>query len=728
MTTNGQVVKEIFNEREERQEEVYGGGRAFFRWVTAGETVSAWWSELRDTQLRDFVKGSDHISGTVNTLRDMMIAIPIHVRARDTTVKAHVRQANQMTEMLMTKTESRGNTASTGWGFGFGAFVEDLHTQDNGAIFAIEGPGKADRELVGAPVKLIHLDAARCQRTGHREYPIIYNDISGKRYKLHHTRIVSMVSMASPIQEMFGVGFSAVSRCINNGQILADISRYKQEKLGSRPRRALIVAEGATQKEVEAIASQLGLSSEAMSNMGLSRYSLIPVVGSKGPLSLLDLASLPDGFDELQSTQLSIAAIALAFGVDMRQLAFAFGVAGQTKADAEVQHLKMQGKGPGAILREVERQFNAKVLPPHLYLEFDHQDDGQDERVASINKIRAEGRNTYISAKIIDTRTARQQMLETGELSEAQFTDLELKDGRLEDGSPLEALFYLNDRDIQLMLQGIDPDEPDQELVEERLPLAYEVALNAPTANLKDKGRQVVALLKRLSGEAEDETPEAADAPKTDKLQPGQSQPPKQLPASTEDRPQPEAETKEAGDDYRAEVARLIEKAQDMSRKAFERELQALTEKALTDTFLDGADLSEDELDEGGQAALRGEIDKALEYIPSLADDVYGGAFLSVEDGGKGNSVEARSGLWGGYAAGVHNLGRTFKGGDPYLQWDRGPTKQPCETCIRLGGQVHRGSEWRKSGFWPQAQSLECKGYRCRCSFSQVKGPSQGEF
>lgn len=532
MTTNGQVVKEIFNEREERQGEVYGGGLAFLRWaVQAGETVSAWWSELRDSQLRDFVKGSDHISGTVNTLRDMMTAIPPHVKAHDVTIKAHIKQANQMTETLMTKTESRGNTASTGWGFGFGAFVEDLHTQDNGAIFAIEGPGKADRELVGAPTRLIHLDAARCQRTGHREYPIIYSDINGKRYKLHHTRIVSMASMASPIQEMCGVGFSAVSRCINNGQVLTDIGRYKQEKLGSRPRRALIVAEGATQKEVDAIAAQLGLSSEAMNNMGLSRYSLIPVVGSKGPLSLLDLASLPDGFDELQSTQLSIAAIALAFGVDMRQLAFAFGVAGQTRADAEVQHLKMQGKGPGAILREIERQFNAKVLPPHLYFEFDYQDDGQDERQASINKLRAEGRNIYTSAKIIDTRTARQQMLETGELSEAQFTDLELKDGRLEDGSPLEALFYLNDRDTRLLLQGIDPDEPNQELVEDRLKIAYDVALNAPTANLKDKGRQVVALLKRLSGEAEDETPEATGKPQSPMMQPGHPQPPKQLPA-----------------------------------------------------------------------------------------------------------------------------------------------------------------------------------------------------
>jgi hypothetical protein len=380
----------------------------------------------------------------------------------------------------------------------------------------------------------------------------------------------------------------------------------------------------------------------------------------------------------------------------------------------------MRGKGPGAILREVKRQFEAKVLPPHLLLDFDYQDDDQDEQQAAINKLRAEGRSINVSAKIIDTRTARQQMLEAGEISEAQLTDLELKDGRLEDGSPIEALFYLNDQDIRLLLQGIDPDNPSPEPVQARLPLAYEVALNAPAANLKDKGRQVVALLKKLLGEAEDETPEIEEKPE-------------QMPPDQEQRPAPAERsevTKEAGDDYRDEIASLIEKATagTITRTAFEREMEALTEAQLKELFLSGAELSEDELDEGGMVALKKEIDQALERIPMLAEAVYGGAFVPTEEGGRGNDAGARAALWGGYGASVHNLGRTFKAGDPYLRWDRGPTMQPCRDCIRLGGQVHRGSEWRAKGLYPQAHSLECKGYNCRCSFTEVKGPGKGDF
>lgn len=515
MTTNGHIeaveTKEIFNEREERQEEVFGGGLSIWRWATAAnETVSGWWSELRDVQLREHTRNSDHVSGTVNTIREMMIAIPVYVRAKDTSIKAHVKQANQLTDALMDKTESRGNTASIGWGCGFGGFIQDFSEQDNGAIFAADGPGRPDKELIGLFTKLIHLDSARCQRTGHREYPIIYNDVNGKRYKLHHTRVIAMASMASTIQEMYGVGFCPVSRCINIAQNLMDISRYKQEKLGSRPKRGMVTIEGAQNKQVQAVAAAIEMANEMMNNKGLSRYSDLPVIGVPGPVNLIDFASLPDGFNELESTQLGMAVIALAFGVDMRQLAFSFGVAGQTRADAEVQHAKMRGKGPGAILQEVTRQFNAKVLPPHLYLEFDYQDDEQDKQQADINKTRAEARSIYIASGTIDTRVTRQQMVATGDLSEAQYLDLELQDGRLEDGSPIESLFYLNDRDIEFLLRDIDPDSPDEEMLDTRLEEAYFVALNAPTANLKDKGRMVAILLERLKG-GDEEQPEAGE-------------------------------------------------------------------------------------------------------------------------------------------------------------------------------------------------------------------------
>ncbi len=86
----------------------------------------------------------------------------------------------------------------------------------------------------------------------------------------------------------------------------------------------------------------------------MSRYSKIAVVGSaslpEASLTMTDLAGLPDNFDERTSMELGMATIALAFGMDAREL-FPSLTSGSTRADALIQHLKQRGKGPGQIVQ-----------------------------------------------------------------------------------------------------------------------------------------------------------------------------------------------------------------------------------------------------------------------------------------------------------------------------------------------------------------------------------------
>jgi len=118
------------------------GGMPVIAWLSAaGETVPAWWSQARDVELRKFWKQSDHLSGTVATLREMMTAIPFKVVAKNINIKSHVKLAAEYTHILNNRTESRSNFVTQGWQSGYGAFIEDYHTQDNGAFFAVEGPG-----------------------------------------------------------------------------------------------------------------------------------------------------------------------------------------------------------------------------------------------------------------------------------------------------------------------------------------------------------------------------------------------------------------------------------------------------------------------------------------------------------------------------------------------------------------------------------------------------------
>jgi len=246
----------------------------------------------------------------------------------------------------------------------------------------------------------------------------------------------------------------AISRAMNVAQNLVDILIYKQERLGSRPYRGVMVTGGGL--DPTDIREAFSIAAQEMDSQGLSRYSKIAVVGSSSipdaSLNLTDIAGLPDNFDERTSVELGIATIAMAFGMDAREL-FPALASGATRADALIQHLKQRGKGPGQIIQMIELMFNQKYLPPYLQLVFDYQDDEQDRQSAEVKQIRAQGRGASLGSGEIDIRTARQQMVEVGDLSRGQFDYLELQDGRLPDGTSVLGMFEGGDQAVRKYLE-----------------------------------------------------------------------------------------------------------------------------------------------------------------------------------------------------------------------------------------------------------------------------------
>jgi hypothetical protein len=432
---------ESIQERGNRQEVYTGSNVQLVNWLArSNEYIAPWWSSFRDRQLREFWKTSDHLSGSVYTMTSKMTAIPNRVIARDTSVKRHVEQAEATTAVLNGTAEF-----GDGWVAFYSKFVEDLLTQDNGAFAEIIGAGEPSGPIISQPISVAHLDSWRCQRTGNSVYPVIYMDTDGKRYKLHYTRVMYTSQMTSPIAEMFGVGVCAVSRCVNIAQNLIDIVTYKMEKLGSRPHREIIITRGGL--DPNDLHYALSLAEGKMDNIGLSRYSKVVIGGSatipEADAKTIELSGLPDGFDEQTSIVYGMAAIALAFGVDAREL-FPAMAAGATRADALLQHLKQRGKGPGQILQTTEQLFNYKFLPPHLMFEFDFQDDAEDRQRAEIHKIRAEARVQDLSTGVISDRVLREMMFANADIDQRQFEEMEIESGRLPDGSDVLNLFYAN--------------------------------------------------------------------------------------------------------------------------------------------------------------------------------------------------------------------------------------------------------------------------------------------
>jgi hypothetical protein len=423
----------------------------FMLMAKAGEMLPPWWCRARDHELRKVVKGSDHLSGAMFNMVAKMTAIPVRVEAKDKSIKAHVAMAERFTETLQVASQF-----GEGWTTFYGKFLDDLYSQDNGAFAEIIGPGDPTGPLTGPPISIAHLDSSRCTRTGNPLYPVLYEGIDGKLYKLHYSRVLFASQMPSTRLEMNDVGFCAVSRVINATQNLSDISLYKQEKLGSRPNRQLFITGGGL--DPDDIQTAFQFAEGSMNNMGLARYSKTVVAGNRNiadpKLQVIDMAKVPDGFDEKESTILGMAVLAMGFGMDAREL-FPAMEAGATKADAIVQHMKQRGKGPGQTIEIVESKFNAKFLPPQLKLAFDYQDDAQDRQVADIRNIRAQARQRDLLATITNTRIEREKMSADGEISPEQFEYLELEDGRLVDGVSVEVLFYSDDPDYKEMLEGV---------------------------------------------------------------------------------------------------------------------------------------------------------------------------------------------------------------------------------------------------------------------------------
>lgn len=729
-------------------------GFAVLRWIGAsGSQAPAYWSYPRDVWLRKFYLSSDYLKIAVSTFVQKAYAVPLTIAPRDRSVKSHTQLAEQMHTDIM-----YNSGLLKGFQVEFAKFSTDYATQDNGAFMLVMGPGKADGPIRGQVVGLMHLDAQRCIRTGNLEFPVMYEHADGKRYKLHYTRIIYMSSMPSADADMFDVGLCGVSRCIDATQDLLDVTTYTSEKLGSRPARQILYVKTGT--TIQQLRDAVELANTRMDAQGLERFSrtmlLAPqAAGGQLELDTIDLASAPDGFDREKATVLDVAVIAAAFGLDARDLAHSFGVTGQTKADAEVQHVKTYGKGVAQFLGDFAWQLNQKALPESLESYFDYIDDSQDEQAAVIRKTRSEGRNLDLTAGTITVRVAREQMLEGEEITEEQFEDMELAEGRLSDGLDVLMLFQSQDPEIRRILDfgadplAIKPPEPAMptapgvapepapadvgllSTIDERRCMAWERHDNAPNANIKRKMRQALAALDKLQGLNQQPAANESQTPPEDKEE--QPVDDEEVAKAVRQAHRTALHTKqdavldELMDDYSEDFNRLVDSAAsgETSQDDFEDEMEALVAALLLAAFLRGSRLSEAELTAAIRVEVNAEIEINLDAVSSFADDIYAGRYAPEDLGEDG--LSSRVGLWIGALAGMYARGQLRRTGDPFYRWQVGATEH-CTDCQRLSGQVHSASAWLSSGWIPRGGNLSCHGFRCQCLLVDATGPSNGGF
>lgn len=471
-------------------------------WLTnSNNIIPPWWSRNRDIKLTSFWKETNQLSTAVYAAQSKLVGIPFRVVARDPTIPDHVDEAVEITYMI-----SAGSEFLKGWTVAYAKFIEDLLTQDNGAFLEVIGDGLADGPIIGKPFSVRHLDSSRCQRTSNPEFPVLYTAEDDKMYALHWTRVISMAQMPSARRDMRGVGLCAVSRASLIAQTLLDISIYKQELLGSRPANMMLIGKGITGKQIEEAFMYAARESQ---NAGLKRYARTIAIGSENPdidIKRVDLKTM-EPFDEETTTTLGMFAIAAAFGMDAGEL-WPMGGGAVNKADSALRRLRSRGKLPAQTTSDLALQFNMKVVPPYLKVMFDFKDDEEDQQRALIRDIRGRNRERDIGTGTINTRTARQRMLEDGDLSRVDFVLMEAEDGRLPDGTTIEVLYHSTDPVFNrhlgsnngaalLIMADNDQDEAIADLQERRSGALKELSMTT-SARKKEQLKLSVAALNWL--------------------------------------------------------------------------------------------------------------------------------------------------------------------------------------------------------------------------------------
>lgn len=368
---------------------------------------------LRDIQLRQFWPTESLLASAIYTIVARNAAFSWTLNGPPRTVKA-------------TQDMLHEANLGQGWLDFIIKFSIDFFTQDNGGFIEVIRDGNS----WGAPViGIANLDAGRCRRTGVPDWPVVYTDRYGVEHKLAPWQVISVAEFPSPVETMNGVGLCAVSRVLRMAQLMRDITIFKQEKVSGKHPGQIHLVSGVRTTEIE---DALKINNEEQIARGYTRYIKPVLFGTLDPnakvaLETINLASLPDGFDEEVTMKWYISVLAMGFGADYQDFAPLPGGGLGTSQQSQILHQKSRGKGPALFMKMLEHKFNFYgVMPRNVTFRYDEQDVASDMEQATLRRVQAEADNMYILNGTLTPEAVRQQMLDRGDLTQEEFDRLNI--------------------------------------------------------------------------------------------------------------------------------------------------------------------------------------------------------------------------------------------------------------------------------------------------------------
>jgi len=455
-----------------------------------------WWSEERESYLRKASLEVDIISSVTNNLTMRLFNLPLQIVPENQLITSHTNVARWYQSMIV--------NAWTKWGE---LFINDMLTFDKGAFFVIESTISPSQPLSqnDLPTGLRYVPSRNILLNNNSLYPYIWVRPNEGSIYLHETRVIRLTQMPVTIEDHVYTGLSFVSRAFNAGSMLNAAITYGLEALGTLDSDNIIWATSTTSKAIQQAFKEAQIDGANLGKTNKGQNVYLGLRDPQGKIGQLELKRLPNGFNYETFTNVTVKLLAIAAGVDENDI-IAVSNAGTTKTATLVADLKSKYKLESWFTKKMRQELEQKFLPPFLKLQVGEKSDNisETEGKARINLVRSDKLLAEFGA--LDDRTARQNAVKYGLISQTQFEEMELLDERLANGLPIVSLFFDKNEMIMNMLavnidvMNVDVTQKAEATlrINQKIQEVTTIAMNTSSQNIFASAKQALAALRWL--------------------------------------------------------------------------------------------------------------------------------------------------------------------------------------------------------------------------------------
>jgi hypothetical protein len=585
----------------------------------------------------------------------------------------------------------------TGWRNGMSNAAQSYYGADLGCVVEI------GRIIANGPLAaLFTVDPSTCRLTGDIDKPLEYTSgRDGDSKQWGPNDYFRVTSMPSTRESMNGLGFCAMSRCIELAQILVGVFDHDKEQLGAKAPKGILTIAGLTQEQLIEALNDAESDQKAQESRFFSNILALASADGTVTANLVPFSSLPSGgFDQQKFVEMIICGYALALGYDPREFwPISSGSLGGTGTEIENQHRRATTKGGLDFALGFQEKLQDE-LPDTLEFEIEQRDvngeisevDLKQKVVTMINDLRTKPNPE--EAPDISFDEARSMLVEFKIIPE-EWTETE---------EPVN----VSDTEDNANANNLERERVQRAM--EKFPNEEIVIYNSKTNKLRtlasaadtDKRRSfyMPKVLGKGRGPGRPDSPRAVARDINVKKK-----------MNLEKKRQYDGDFPTTQSAYNDAVYTFVRDYLDSSdrstsyKTAFKRNMVEAFASAVENGVIDG----------GGELPLEGEEDALLTSAQGAELGNIDSLFDELKDKRDAGTVDpdaeaqARADGYTSTLVGLYNQARLLAMGNKMVTFEGTDGAHPCDTCQWLQGQRHRAKWFVDNGYVPpKGENLDC--------------------